>query len=176
MDIKEYFERNLPNVNFNILPQLFEEEGIELTEEIVEYLKMTPWNTNWSVLSGLGGTESGESIEILYDKDLELTSNPLGVGGYEYSKSVKDEVFDKLKDGDKVWITVGATRVEATVTEKISSDGYTVTREFNLKDTLYIKTAEVGWDRYGQSPKAKLQVNTVGNPGTYNVKIEKVAA
>ena len=63
MDIKEYFERNLPNVNFNILPQLFEEEGIELTEEIVEYLKETPGNTNWSILEQLG--KSGSDAESL---------------------------------------------------------------------------------------------------------------
>ena len=77
MDIKEYLERNLPNVNFNILPQLFEEEGIELTEEIVEYLKTTPWNTNWNVFGSLGRSEKLPKIIRItgYGEDESIISD-----------------------------------------------------------------------------------------------------
>ena len=51
MDLKDYINKNLPNLNWNILPQIFEENNVELTEEIMEYLKTTPWNTNWNVLN-----------------------------------------------------------------------------------------------------------------------------
>ena len=38
MDIKEYLDKNLPNLNFNILSQIFEENEVELTENIKKYL------------------------------------------------------------------------------------------------------------------------------------------
>lgn len=50
MTIKEYINKNLLNLNWNILPQIFEEDEIELTDEIKAYLKETPWNTNWNLL------------------------------------------------------------------------------------------------------------------------------
>ena len=39
MQVKEYINKNLPNLNWNILPQIFEDESVELTEEIKAYLK-----------------------------------------------------------------------------------------------------------------------------------------
>lgn len=53
MEIKDYINQNLPNLNWNILPQIFEENNVELTEEIEAYLRNTPGNTNWNVLSEL---------------------------------------------------------------------------------------------------------------------------
>ena len=58
MTIKEYIMKNLPNFNWNILPQIFEENGVEMNEEIEAYLKETPGNTNWSILEQLGGSRS----------------------------------------------------------------------------------------------------------------------
>jgi len=40
--IVDYITKNLPSLNWNILPQIFEENGVELTEEIEAYLKKTP--------------------------------------------------------------------------------------------------------------------------------------
>lgn len=51
--IKEYINKNLPNLNWNILPQIFEENEVELTEEIKTYLKNTPWNTNWNIINSI---------------------------------------------------------------------------------------------------------------------------
>ncbi len=51
--IKEYWDKNYPSINWNILPQLFEEEKTELTKEIEEYLKTTPWNMNHAILKTL---------------------------------------------------------------------------------------------------------------------------
>ena len=72
MDLKDYINKNLPNLNWNILPQIFEENNVELTEEIVEYLKTTPWNTNWSILNELGGNSSTTSL--ILDTTAEFTS------------------------------------------------------------------------------------------------------
>lgn len=60
MNLKDYINKNLPNLNWNILPQIFEENNVELTEEIVEYLKTTPWNTNWNMMQTIINQESGE--------------------------------------------------------------------------------------------------------------------
>lgn len=69
MTIKEYINKNLPNLNWNILPQVFEEESIELTEEIKAYLKETPGNTNWNVFKGMSG--NGSAIRVtLFDGTL----------------------------------------------------------------------------------------------------------
>jgi len=73
MDLKDYINKNLPNLNWNILPQIFEENNVELTEEIVEYLKTTPWNTNWSILDQI--SESGELVLFEGEIDLQLGAN-----------------------------------------------------------------------------------------------------
>ena len=62
MEIKDYITKNLTNLNWNILPQIFEENDVELTEEIEAYLRNTPENTNWNVFEGMG--ESGSEIEL----------------------------------------------------------------------------------------------------------------
>ena len=69
MDLKDYINKNLPNLNWNILPQIFEENNVELTEEIVEYLKTTPWNTNWNIFKQM--TDSEEiSLTVVFDEDV----------------------------------------------------------------------------------------------------------
>ena len=62
MQIKDYITKNFPSLNWNILPQIFAENGIEMNEEIEAYLRNTPENTNWSILEQLGG--SGSEIEL----------------------------------------------------------------------------------------------------------------
>lgn len=65
MTIYEYITKNLPNLNWNILPQIFEREGVELTEDIEKYLRETPGNTNSAILKnfGLNMERSGEEKE-----------------------------------------------------------------------------------------------------------------
>ena len=60
MTINDYIKKNLFSINFNVLASVYEENGSELTEEIKAYLKETPWNTNWNVLSGMNGNDSGD--------------------------------------------------------------------------------------------------------------------
>lgn len=64
MTIYEYINKNLPNLNWNILPQIFESEGVELTEDIEKYLRETPGNTNKKVLESL--LTITEPIEEVY--------------------------------------------------------------------------------------------------------------
>ena len=79
MEIKDYITKNLPNLNWNILPQIFEENNVELTEEIEAYLRNTPGNTNWNVFEGMssdGGEESWPKlIHVIYDSDYVMADD-----------------------------------------------------------------------------------------------------
>lgn len=78
MKIKDYINKNLPNLNWNILPQIFEDENVELTEEIEAYLKETPGNTNWSILEGMCGNNNKDNIDIMniyFGDTLQLIPN-----------------------------------------------------------------------------------------------------
>lgn len=68
MKIKDYITENLPNLNWNILPQIFEAEGVELTEGIKAYLKETPKNTNWNVFGSVGS--GGNAFKHVYINNL----------------------------------------------------------------------------------------------------------
>ena len=61
--IRSYIDKNLTNLNWNILPQIFESEGVELTEKIERYLRETPKNTNWNIVEQL--KEEGKVKEII---------------------------------------------------------------------------------------------------------------
>ena len=79
MQLKEYIDKNLPNLNWNILPQIFEDEDIELTEEIKAYLKETPGNTNWNIFKDLTNKNEEESwpklIHVIYDNDWKMAND-----------------------------------------------------------------------------------------------------
>ena len=74
MQIKDYITKNLSSLNWNILPQIFAENGVEMNEEIEAYLRNTPENTNWSILEQLGGNtvELPHKIYFLYDWGVEM--------------------------------------------------------------------------------------------------------
>jgi len=69
MTIREYIDKNLTNLNWNILPQIFESEGVELTEEIERYLRETPKNTNWNIFKQMIGSEE-ISLTVVFDEDV----------------------------------------------------------------------------------------------------------
>lgn len=62
LTIRSYITKNLPSLNWNILPQIFEENNVELTEEIEAYLRNTPGNTNWSVFEGMSSGGDGDVL------------------------------------------------------------------------------------------------------------------
>lgn len=67
-----YIKKYKSNLNFNILKRLFVDDGIELTDEVIAYLKTTPWNTNLNMLKSLVG--SGASVNTLTNENgAELT-------------------------------------------------------------------------------------------------------
>ena len=65
--IRSYIDKNLTNLNWNILPQIFESEGVELTEEIERYLRETPKNTNWNVFNSVGSSNSTDEGLVIID-------------------------------------------------------------------------------------------------------------
>lgn len=96
MTIKEYIIKNLSNLNWNILPQIFEDEGVELTEEIKAYLKETPKNTNWNVVKQL--KEEGKIKEIIAFSGTIFRSpdDPDYRVAYEFLSSDLPSTLDKI--------------------------------------------------------------------------------
>ena len=114
MEIKDYITKNLPNLNWNILPQIFEENGIELTEEIEAYLRNTPENTNNAILNELLNSTSQSGLVFEFDGDFT----------YQYSNLLamvdgREDIYpflSKIKDGDESMVTVGDHTASGTVT------------------------------------------------------------
>ena len=97
MTVKEYINKNLPNLNWNILPQIFEDEGVELTEEIKVYLKETPGNTNWNIFKQLkennSDDESNKMIVYLMSQGVYIPNNVFESMGLNYRNPEKTEIF-----------------------------------------------------------------------------------
>ena len=91
MTIREYMDRNLPNLNWNILPQIFESEGVELTEEIERYLRETPKNTNWNVFNSVGSGATEVKKIILQISSGTIVSSDFNSAQeiYEYCENHK---------------------------------------------------------------------------------------
>lgn len=80
MTIYEYINKNLPNLNWNILPQIFESEGVELTEDIEKYLRETPGNTNWNLLKNFidkGEEDSSVIFDLLLTQGVDYNNTTL---------------------------------------------------------------------------------------------------
>lgn len=169
MLIKEYINKNLPNLNWNILPQIFEENKTELTEEIENYLKETPRNTNWNVLN-----QMSKSSIILFSKDCTFTKPaPVDWVYYQDNTIPKEDIFDKLIVGDEVKVTIGENSSTGIITEQKTSDGYNINKKFNL-DTPFVNDCYITWDEYGQAPSTTLYIKINDDIGTYHVEIEKL--
>ena len=70
----DYIKKYKSNLNFNVLKRLFADDGIELTDEVIAYLKKTPWNTNLNMLRSLVGSGGGASDNALTNEnEIELT-------------------------------------------------------------------------------------------------------
>lgn len=89
MQIKDYITKNFPSLNWNILPQIFAENGVEMNEEIEAYLRNTPENTNWSILEQLGG--SGDILP----KKLIVTWN--SGNSYTFTENSDFQSFEELQ-------------------------------------------------------------------------------
>lgn len=82
MQIKDYITKNFPSLNWNILPQIFEENGVEMNEEIEAYLRNTPENTNWSILEQLGGSGGSSEGKLLFDEIINCWDDDDGESSY----------------------------------------------------------------------------------------------
>jgi len=94
MEIKEYLDKNLPNLNWNILPQIFEDNGVELTEEIEKYLKETPENTNWNVAGQLIKKSKKHTNLLFKNSALEMTNT--GATGIVFASPSPNNLLAEL--------------------------------------------------------------------------------
>ncbi len=134
MTIKEYIIKNLPNFNWNILPQIFEENGVEMSEEIEAYLRNTPENTNWSILEQLGG--SGEKLpKVIFvnpdtlEVDTSKSSFSTPLEAYNWCISNCEENINKIISTDKI-IIIGHSNLNFTNGEN-NGDGFWVWTDTN---------------------------------------------
>lgn len=95
----DYIYKNLGHLNMTVLKQLITDAGETVSEEIYDYLKETPWNTNTAILKEMGldiERSSGESEEVF-----ELTFS--GHRSYGFLKAnktageIKDALANKMK-------------------------------------------------------------------------------
>ena len=89
MQINEYIQKNLSSLNFNVLSSIYEENGLELTEEIKSYLKETPENTNLAIIGQL--SRSGDN----FPKIISITSNN---GGWIFAEDSDFKTFSELRN------------------------------------------------------------------------------
>ena len=93
MEIKDYITKNLPNLNWNILPQIFEENDVELTEEIEAYLRNTPGNTNWNLFRSL--LKEKKDSPIIFDL---LLTQGVDYNNTTLSNDMKSRLYQLSKD------------------------------------------------------------------------------
>ncbi len=91
--IRSYIDKNLPNLNWNILPQIFESEGVELTEDIEKYLRETPGNTNWNLLRFL--LKEKEDSPVIFDL---LLTQGVDYNNTTLSDDMKSRLYQLSKD------------------------------------------------------------------------------
>lgn len=117
MQIKDYITKNLSNLNWNILPQIFEENGVELTEEIEAYLRNTPENTNWNLLNKML-TTSKKNLTFEFDGHFTYSSGRLSA--YLDNREDIYPFLSKIKNKDKSMVTVG----DHTASGKVTIENY----------------------------------------------------
>ena len=138
--------------NFAILKQLAEEEEIDFSEELVSYLKETPWNTNWNMINNLIETSSKKIYQI---KLINESGTPFDV----YSNFVENDTtpvvshclppnseFDEqiIKDGNNTILTLqgyismgGLNSYTIDITGDIQTDGIIQSVDDNYEEIKY---------------------------------------
>ena len=163
MNLKEYINRSLPNLNWNILPQIFEENEVELTEEIRAYLKETPGNTNWNVLRGLQKDDGNIFLSLMISGG---TSGDDGEGIYSsiWTNTVDNSTIEKINGltngkyitvliNDKEWFTTAISTIDSIITVgqtqnviisgREAQDPYNLPEYFSQNGTIKIILNEV---------------------------------
>lgn len=164
MELKEYIKQSYLRPNKQVL------ESLGASDELIEYLRTTPWNTNLNIIDSL--SESGsESGIILFEDDCEFTKpGPVDWVLFQNYSVPKTQIFDGLNVGDQVRVTIGENVSTGIITEE--KDGYTVTKYFNLDAPF--DDCSISWDEYGQDISTSLYLKIFDERGTYHVKIEKI--
>lgn len=182
--IRSYIDRNLPNLNWNILPQIFESEGVELTEEIKRYLRETPKNTNWNIFKDV--VKNNSSWITVFKGEIETSilyssmSGELIGGEFSYQNLViipTDTTNIKLTVNSKVYeLPLSSVPAQAGYT---GSSAYVLDRYYGSDERLSNKMPDM---EYGSLPygigcmfvNSQLALSLFINNeiGTYSVKVE----
>jgi hypothetical protein len=160
MQIKDYITKNLPSLNWNILPQIFEENNVELTEEIEAYLRNTPENTNWNVLKQI--LEAAENRE---DRSMVVTAN------FDYSE---EEHFANIYVTNND-IDLGFTSVFYDETEQSLFWGeWTVASDSEYSESELQTIMQAVLTALRETDKSEI-IDTMRNNGSLNLVIERTS-
>ena len=182
--IRSYIDKNLTNLNWNILPQIFESEGVELTEEIERYLKETPKNTNWNIFKDV--VKNSSSWITVFEGEIETSRLYSSMGGkliggeFPYQNLViipTDTTNIKLTVNSKVYeLPLSSVPAQAGYT---GSSAYVLDRYYGSDERLSNEMPDMV---YGSLPygigcmfvNSQLALSLFINNeiGTYSVKVE----
>ena len=182
--IRSYIDKNLTNLNWNILPQIFESEGVELTEEIERYLRETPKNTNWNIFKDV--VKNNSSWITVFKGEIETSRLYSSMGGkliggeFPYQNLViipTDITNIKLTVNSKVYeLPLSSVPAQAGYT---GSSAYVLDRYYGSDERLSNEMPDMV---YGSLPygigcmfvNSQLALSLFINNeiGTYSVKVE----
>ena len=101
----DYIYKNLGHLNMTVLEQLITDAGETVSEEIYDYLKETPWNTNMAILKDMGLDITSEALikKVIISGAWAGNSNQ---GTIESNSDIKtiEELYNYLQSGGPIEI------------------------------------------------------------------------
>ena len=133
MQIKDYITKNFPSLNWNILPQIFAENGVEMNEEIEAYLRNTPENTNWSILEQLGGSGNNK---IIWEATVTTRGVAPGVTAYDFTSDEVNLLLNTLMPDSSYLIIVNDYNINGVWSKQINPNNIKYDFSFDNHDVL----------------------------------------
>ena len=146
----DYIYKNLGHLNMTVLKQLIIDAGETVSEEIYDYLRETPWNTNMAILKQMGlDIERSKKDESESDRD-DITF-PFTVkmdvnrhyeeGDYDYEPGTYN--YFGTKSINKKWNPdVTSVKISVADANGISIEGspftYNRANDYDISDEIYV--------------------------------------
>lgn len=112
----DYIYKNLGHLNMTVLKQLITDAGETVSEEIYDYLKETPWNTNTAILKEMGLDIKSEAlIKKVYIYGAFGTHVSNGTLGSKSDIKNVSELWNYLKEGGEIELYGFKEQNESTI-------------------------------------------------------------
>ena len=160
MNLIDYIKSQLPS-----MPNVAIMKDLGASDELIEYIRKTPWNTNMVIVGEFG--EGGENWNTLFEDEVTIVEH-------------EDQYFTYLSisgyiDVDKIKITFNG--VEYVCNKMTTEDSFAI---FNTYGGSFNEKYEPDFSNYSfivesMSDKETGEISnfiTTEAPGTYSIKIE----